>query len=248
MPETTTWESQTAVVAGGTGGLGSGVAEALARRKMRVLTLSRNAPAPGTAVREGIQHIVGDATDEVTAARVFDEIQPDLAVLCVGVQPLLRPLHLQTWETFSQAWEVDAKSAFVWLRNALLLPMKPGSHVIVVSSAAAIQGSVLSGGYAGAKRTQWFIAKYAALEAERMRLGLHIRCLLPMLTPTGIGKAAMAAYAARAGVSIDEFTKRFDPPVTPALMGQAVVDLHEDPAKWNQVAYKLDGHGLTAVA
>jgi short-subunit dehydrogenase len=126
--------------------------------------------------------------------------------------------------------------------------MKPGSHVIVVSSAAAIQGSVLSGGYAGAKRTQWFIAKYAALEAERMKLGLHIHCLLPMLTPTGIGKAAMAAYAARAGVSIDEFTKRFDPPVTPALMGQAVVDLHEDPAKWNQVAYKLDGHGLTAVA
>ena len=248
MPETTTWESQTAVVAGGTGSLGSGVAEALARRKMRVLTLSRNAPASGTPGGEGIQHLVGDAADETTVARVFDEIQPDLVVLCVGVSPLLRPLHLHTWETFSQVWEVDTKSTFVWLRNTLLLPMKPGGHVIVVSSAAAIQGSVLSGGYASAKRAQWFIAKYAALEVARRNLGLHIHCLLPMLNPNGIGKAAIAAYAGRAGVSTDEFAKRFGLPLTPALMGQAVVDLHEDPAKWNQVAYQIDGRGLTAVA
>jgi hypothetical protein len=47
---------------------------------------------------------------------------------------------------------------------------------------------VLSGGYAGAKRTQWFIAKYAALEAERRKLGIHIHCLLPMLTAVGIGQ------------------------------------------------------------
>jgi NAD(P)-dependent dehydrogenase (short-subunit alcohol dehydrogenase family) len=240
MAETTA--KQTAVVVGGTGGLGSGVTEALARRNIRVLTLSRSAPAPGAA-----EHIVGNAAEETTAARVLDEIRPDLVVLCAGVQPLLRPIHLHTWETFSEAWEVDAKSAFVWLRNALLLPAKSGTHIVVVSSAAALQGSPLSGGYAGAKRTQWLIAKYAALEAERLKLGIRIHCLLPVLTPNGIGQAAMKAYASRAGVSVEEFAKRFNPPVTPELMGQAVLDLHDDPAKSKQLAWQLDGKGLTAL-
>lgn len=158
MAENIAWESQTAVVAGGTGALGAGVVEALRGRKMRVLTLSRRAGASGG------EHIAGDASDEATAARVLDEIQPELVVLCAGVQPLLRPLQLHTWETFSEAWEVDAKSAFVWLRNALLLPMKPGSHIIVVSSAAALQGSP-------PKRTQWFMAKYAAMEAQQRKMG-----------------------------------------------------------------------------
>jgi NAD(P)-dependent dehydrogenase (short-subunit alcohol dehydrogenase family) len=232
---------------GGTGGLGSGVTEALAGRNMRVVTLSRSAPRHGAPVPGAAEHIVGNAAEESTAARVLDEIRPDLIVLCAGVQPLLRPIHLHTWETFAEPWEVDAKSAFVWLRNALLLPVKSGTHIIVVSSAAAIQGSPLSGGYAGAKRTQWLIAKYAALEVARLKLGIRIHCLLPVLTPNGIGLAAMKAYAARAGVSVEEFANRFSPPVTPALMGQAVLDLHDDPAKANQLAWQLDGRGLTAL-
>ena len=245
MPEITA--KQTAVVVGGTGGLGSGVTGALARRNMRVLTLSRSTPPQGAPAMGAVEHIVGNAAEEGTAAHVLDEIRPDLIVLCAGVQPLLRPIHLQTWETFSEAWEVDAKSAFVWLRNALLLPVKSGTHIIVVSSAAALQGSPLSGGYAGAKRTQWLIAKYAAMEAERMKLGIRIHCLLPVLTPNGIGQAAMKAYASRAGVGVEEFAKRFNPPVTPELMGQSVLDLHDDPAKSNQLAWQLDGRGLTAL-
>ena len=238
---------KTAVVVGGTGGLGSGVTEALAGRNMRVLTLSRSAPRSGTRAKGVVEHITGNAADEAAAAHVLDEIRPDLIVLCAGVQPLLRPIQLQTWETFSEAWEIDTKSAFVWLRNALLLPVKSGTHIIVVSSAAALQGSPLSGGYAGAKRTQWLIAKYAALEVGRLKLGIRIHCLLPVLTPNGIGQAAMKAYAARAGVSVEEFAKRFDPPVTPELMGQAVLDLHDDPAKSSQLAWQLDGRGLTAL-
>ncbi|HVX56400.1 MAG TPA: NAD-dependent epimerase/dehydratase family protein, partial [Candidatus Saccharimonadales bacterium] len=102
---------QTAFVAGGTGGLGSGVTEALVRRNMRVLTLSRSGPRRGgIPAGEGTQHMVGDVADEATAARVLDEIRPDLIVLCAGVQPLLRPIQLHTWETFSEAWEVDTKS------------------------------------------------------------------------------------------------------------------------------------------
>jgi NAD(P)-dependent dehydrogenase (short-subunit alcohol dehydrogenase family) len=249
MAEPTSSERQTAIVVGGSGGFGRGIVQALAAKTMRVVALARDAARLEAVAREaGVEHIAGDATEETTAARILQEWRPDLVVLCAGAKPFLRPLQLHTWETFALNWEVDTKSAFVWLRNALLLPMKPGSHMIVVSSGAAIHGSVLSGGYAGAKRTQWFMAKYAALEAERNKLGLRIQCLLPMLSQNGIGPAAIAAYAERAGVSEEDFAKRLGPPLTPAIIGQAVVDLHYNPGQWNQLAYEIGGGGLTPVS
>ena len=107
---------------------------------------------------------------------------------------------------------------------------------------------VSGGGYAGAKRTQWFMAKYASLEAERTKLGLRIQCLLPMLSQNGMGPAAIAAYAERAGIPQEEFAKRLGPPLTPAIIGQAVVDLHYNPGQWNQLAYQIGGDGLTPVS
>ena len=199
MAENTSAESQTAVVVGGSGGFGRGIIQALAANSMRVVALARDAGRLEAAAREaGVEHMTGDATEETTAARTLQELRPNLVVLCAGARPLLRPLHLHTWETFALNWEVDTKATFVWLRNALLAPMKPGSHIVIVSSGAAIHGSVLSGGYAGAKRTQWFMAKYASLEAERNKLGLRIQCLLPMLSQNGMGPAAIATLSARA--------------------------------------------------
>jgi NAD(P)-dependent dehydrogenase (short-subunit alcohol dehydrogenase family) len=249
VAENTKSELQTAVVVGGSGGFGRGIVQALAAKSMRVVAVARDAGRLEAVAKEaGVEYMTGDATEETTAAWILQERQPDLVVLCAGARPLLRPIHLHTWETFALNWEVDTKATFVWLRNALLLPMKPGSHIIIVSSAAAIHGSVLSGGYAGAKRTQWFMAKYALLEAERNKLGLRIQCLLPMLSPTGIGQAAINAYAERAGVSPAEFAKRFGKPLTPAIIGQAVVDMHYNPGQWNQVAYQIAGDGLTPVS
>jgi len=162
-----TFKSQTAIVTGGGRGLGAGIAQALAAAQMRTCSLGLGASRAETP---GVEQIVGDAADELTAARLLQELRPDLVVLCAGASPLLRPLHLHSWETFSLNWEVDAKATFVWLRNALLLPMKPGSHIIIISSMAAIGGSPLSGSYAGAKRMLWFMADYAAQEIARLKL------------------------------------------------------------------------------
>lgn len=95
----------------------------------------------------------------------------------------MRPLHHQTWETFSVNWHTDVKIAFIWLREALLQPLPPGSRVVVVSSGAAINGSPASGGYAGAKATQRFIAGYAQEEARRADLDISITTVLPRMTP-----------------------------------------------------------------
>src|SRR5258708_795747 len=197
-------QTRTAIVTGGSRGLGRGIVEALAAKGMRVLALARNEEPLATLTREvkGAVAIVGDAADDGLAERLMRDESPDLVVLCAGAAPPLLALHEQTWEGFCTNWNVDAKSTFVWLRHALRLPMKRGGHVVVISSGAAVQGSPVSGGYAPAKRAQWFMADYAATESERAKLGLRIHCVLPSLNPsTELGRPAIAAYAARAGMA-----------------------------------------------
>jgi NAD(P)-dependent dehydrogenase (short-subunit alcohol dehydrogenase family) len=76
-------------------------------------------------------------------------------------------------------------------------------RAIAISSGAAVNGSPLSGGYAGAKATIRFIASYAATESGRNAPGIRFTSVLPQLTPeTDLGAAGVAAYAARQGAGI----------------------------------------------
>jgi NAD(P)-dependent dehydrogenase (short-subunit alcohol dehydrogenase family) len=112
-------------------------------------------------------------------------------VLNAGAPPRMRPIQDHTWATFSRNWEVDVRQTFHWIRwirEALLLPLAPRSTVIAMSSGAVLNGSPLSGGYAGAKAAMRFITGYAAQESLRAGLGIRFVSLLPRLTPaTGLG-------------------------------------------------------------
>jgi len=79
--------------------------------------------------------------------------------------------------------EDRGRITFQWLREALLKPLRPGSRVVVVSSGAALRGSPLSGGYAGAKATQRFITAYAQEEANRAGLEITFTTVLPQFAP-----------------------------------------------------------------
>jgi NAD(P)-dependent dehydrogenase (short-subunit alcohol dehydrogenase family) len=164
-----------------------------------------------------------------------------------GRLPLPRPIHRQTWPTFSRNWHVDVQHVFNWIREALLLPLQPGSVVIAISSGTAVNGSPLSGGYAGAKATIRFIASYAADESGRNGLGIRFISVLPQLTPeTGPGAAGVAAYAARQGVGIPAFLDRLGPPLTPEQVGTAIVDIVTGSAD-DRDAYLLSATGLSPV-
>jgi NADP-dependent 3-hydroxy acid dehydrogenase YdfG len=191
---------------------------------------------------------VGDATDSAVAAALIDRHRPDVVALVAGATPRLAPIHEQSWEDFSANWQTDVRISFVWLREALTAPLRPGSRVIVMSSGAALQGSPLSGGYAGAKATQRLIAGYAADEARRAGLGIAVTAVLPKLTfETELGRPAVAAYAARAGMSEEEFRRQLGNVVTPASAGAAFVDLASRDAGELARAYSLTGDGLEAL-
>jgi 3-oxoacyl-[acyl-carrier protein] reductase len=121
--------------------------------------------------------------------------------------------------------------------------------VIVVSSGAAIGGSPLSGGYAGSKATQRFITAYAQDESKRAGLGITFTAVLPRFAPeTGVGQPAVRAYAARNGVSVEEFLRSqcqsSGPPVTPEIAGAALLELVAADAATVAPSYLLTGAGL----
>jgi len=190
----------TAIVTGASRGFGRGIAAALTEAGAQVVGVARD-PAALAEVRERLgaafTPVAADAADPVLAGQLIDAYQPGMLVLNAGAFPLPRPIQRHTWQTFSRNWEVDVQHAFHWVREALLRPLEPGSTVIAVSSGAALRGSPLSGGYAGAKATIRFLASYAADESRREGLGIRFISVLPDLTPeTGLGQAAVAAYAA----------------------------------------------------
>ena len=239
-----------ALVTGGSRGLGRGVVEALIARQTEVLAVARDASRLASLAQEtGARTEAVDVTDERAITRLVRDVQPHLLVLCAGATPEMRPIQLHSWRTFSENWETDTKATFAFLREALLLPFAPNTHVIVVSSGAALNGSPLSGGYAGAKRAQWFLADYAAKESARLGLGLRLHCLLPALSPrTDLGMKAITAYAAREGISATASIERMQAPLTPAIFGQAVVELFEHPDRYLELAYRVGGAGLATLA
>jgi NAD(P)-dependent dehydrogenase (short-subunit alcohol dehydrogenase family) len=235
----------TTLVVGASRGLGYGIAGALADAGSPVIAVSRTAHVPA---RTDIRTEVADAADTATAGLLLDRHDPGAVVLVAGASPPLRPLQDHTWETFSVNWHADVAIAFHWLREALLRPLRPGSRVIVVSSGAALAGSPLSGGYAGAKATQRLMTGYARDEAERAGLGITFTAVLPRLTPlTDLGRPAVRAYAARAGQSEEDYMRQQGEPLTPEGAGAAVIELLTADAATIAPAYLLTAAGLHQV-
>ena len=237
----------TAVIVGASRGLGRAIAQAFAEAGTPVVAVARTAPALAELAEDAgtIAVEVRDAADAAAVTTVLERHDPSTVVVVAGASPVLRPLQDQTWETFSVNWHADVRIAFEWLRASLLKPLRPGSRVIVISSGAAVGGSPLSGGYAGAKATQRFITAYAQEEADRGEMGISFTAVLPRMTPaTGLGHAAVQAYAARRGQSAQAFLERFGQPLTLKGAGAAVLELARRDVADLAPAYLLTGEGL----
>ena len=248
MTPRTDLANSTMMVVGASRGLGRGIATAFAEGGAPVIAVARSETALNELARavSGIHPEVADAGDPSVAGSLIDRYDPHTVVLVAGATPLHRPVQHHTWETFSTNWHTDVRIAFHWVREALLKPLRPGSSVIIVSSGAALgPGSPLSGGYAGAKATQRFIATYAQEEANRAGLDITFAALYPRLTPmTDLGRPAVEAHAARGGQTVEEYLKGFGAPLTPEIAGAGVVELVHADADAIGPAYLLTGAGL----
>jgi NAD(P)-dependent dehydrogenase (short-subunit alcohol dehydrogenase family) len=237
------------VVTGGSRGLGLGLVEALVAHGARVTVVARGADAlESVRARLGVATISADVTDESAAQRILAEVRPDILALNAGAKPRMGRLDQVSWADFTATWETDVKAGLYWLQAALNLPLKPGSRVLVGSSGAAQNGSPLSGGYAGAKRMLWIMAKYANGVSQQKDLGIRFQAIVPlqMVGGTGVGDAGAHAYARAMGIEPEAFLARFGAPMSPREFGEQVVSVLDDPQYAEGIAFGVKGDaGIT---
>ncbi|XUM21548.1 SDR family oxidoreductase [Bradyrhizobium oligotrophicum S58] len=244
-------KDKTIIVTGGSRGLGLGVVEALVDRGAKVTVVARGTEALNAiAARLGVATIAADVTDEAAAHRIVGDISPDILILNAGTTPHMDRLDRLTWRDFSVAWDTDVKAGLYWIQAALKLPLKPGSRVLVGSSGAAVGGSQMSGGYGGAKRMLWFMAKYANGVSQDDRLGIRFQAIVPrmMILGTGVGDTAAGAYAGAMGIAPEAFIARFGAPMPPRAFGDRIVSVLEDQRFADGVVFGLNGDdGVTVM-
>jgi NAD(P)-dependent dehydrogenase (short-subunit alcohol dehydrogenase family) len=244
-------KDKTVLVTGGSRGLGLGLVEALVDQGAKVTVVARgSADLAAVKRRLGVAVIPADVTDAEAAQRILRNIRPEVLVLNAGATPRMGRLDQLGWADFSAVWETDVKAGLYWLQAALNLPLAPGARVLVGSSGAARDGSPLSGGYAGAKRMLWFMAKYANGIAKQKELGIRFQAIVPLqiIGGTGVGDEASSAYARANGIEREAFLGRFGPALPPRQFGDYVVAVLDDPQYATGFAFGLKGDaGITVL-
>jgi NAD(P)-dependent dehydrogenase (short-subunit alcohol dehydrogenase family) len=242
-----------ALVIGAGSGVGRATVAALHGAGARVAAVARRREGLESlraALGDGVAIAQADATEPESAKRLLREFAPTLVVLAAGVRPHMAALDEQSWEAFSAPWNADARAAFHLLQAALTLPLRPGSCVVLVSSGTAIGGSPLSGGYAAAKRMQWWLAEYAQDISDRKGLGIRFLAVVPrqLIEGTDIGNAAAAAYGAQRGISAtDLFAQNWNVPLDAEKVAAAIVDGLRGAIAPGVTAVAVSGEGVAAL-
>jgi NAD(P)-dependent dehydrogenase (short-subunit alcohol dehydrogenase family) len=240
------------VVLGASRGLGRVIVGAVHGQGARVLAVARGRTdlEKLSLAFAGTRTLSLDVSEDYAPATVFEMLHPDVLVLCGGALPCVAPLQNQSWDQFSRNWDTDVKASFQFCRAALRAPLRPGAIVVLISSGAALGGSPVSGGYAGAKRTQMFIANYAQKESDRLGLRVRFIALAPMrvMPQTDLGRAAVAGYSRYLGMTPGEFIEGMDSPQTPEDVASAIVALAKGEGPHTGGSFIVSTKGVEAVS
>ena len=242
---------ESALVIGGGAGVGRATVLALAAAGTRVRAVGRQ-PAPLERVRQdasgpgAVSVSALDATDGPAMDRLIRDVDPDLVVVSAGARARLALVHEQSWESFSEPWNTDVKMSFQIGQSALRKPLRAGSRVILLSSGAGLGGSPLSGGYAGAKRTQMFLASYLQRSADAAKLGIRFVAVVPkqLLVGTELGMKAADAYAELAGVTREKYMERFPVPLGADGVAQAILKIAQGEVAREGTIIGVSGAGI----
>lgn len=229
-----TFPHKKALVIGGSRGVGRDLSVKLANTGVETISVARNRADLESLKAEVpvIETVAQNAADDGVAETLLADHAPDLLLLVGGYNPKMQSITELSWSDFSAAWQIDTKIAFQFTRAALLAPMRKGGAIVSFASGAAIGGSPLSGGYAGAKRMQHLVSNYGQWEADRRDLGLTFTTIYPkqLIAGTHIADQAATAYAEARSMSAEQFMSQWDKPLTPQIIGDQVMELLQQEA------------------
>ena len=158
--------SPTAVVTGGSGGIGRAVAAELRERGWEVVSLSR---------REGC-----DISDEAQVRGAFGRIERLDALINCAAQLIKRPILELTAEDWDAQLDAGLRGAFLCSREAFRLMWEDGGSIVMVSSLSGVAGAEKFPGMAAYVAAKSGLAGLAeALAVEGRPHGIRVNTISP---------------------------------------------------------------------
>lgn len=192
--------TESILILGATGGIGSAVARKAAARGARLVLAARDQARLDALVAE-----TGGSTlslDGTRADEVHGAVQQTMdlngaltgVVNCVG-SILLKPAHLTSEEEYRQTLALNLDSSFFLVKSAARAMMKSGGSIVLSTSAVARTGLFNHEAIAAAKAgIVGLMQSAAATYAQR---GVRVNCVAPGLVETPMSERLIANEAAR---------------------------------------------------
>jgi NAD(P)-dependent dehydrogenase (short-subunit alcohol dehydrogenase family) len=195
------FSGKVAAVAGGTGGLGRAVSQALLAEGAKVIVTYREQKELDTLTSEAggaassLRGVKVDVTDEVAVRDLFEKILVEdghIDILVNAVGAFAGGTNL--WETeakiFDQMLALNLRSGYILARAVVPLMLKQKSGVIVnVASKAAVDHGSGASAYAASKAAA--VALMDSLAAEVKGRGVRVNSILPSIIDTVANRKAM---------------------------------------------------------
>lgn len=213
-------ESKTALITGGTSGIGLATARLFLGEGARLLVTGRSAESIATArkiLTENTRIVDCDTGDLASidalmncAAEFLEKI--DVLFLNAAIAKAA-PIEQVTEADFDEIMSVNLKGVFFTIQKALPL-LAPGASIIVTTSIANRLGSPNFSAYAAAKGALRSLVQSLALELIGRSIRVNAICPGPIDTPMfeRLGLSKAAAQAKREATREKSPSKRFGSP------------------------------------
>ena len=242
------FQGETALVTGGTRGIGLAIVRALRRNGARVVAISKSKEQIDLFHKEFAEDPLAgaelvDVRDRAALEALRDRLgRLDILVPNAGVNTRMKAIDLPD-EPLREMLDTNLYGVFVTCQVfAPLLVKNPVSRVVVTSSISAIHGQDLRAAYAATKAGLSGLVRSLAIECGP--LGVNVNAVGPGIIETPLTRAYMDQFPERVATAIANTSLRRVG--TPEDVADVVVFLASDAARFitGQTLY-VDG-GLTA--
>jgi NAD(P)-dependent dehydrogenase (short-subunit alcohol dehydrogenase family) len=201
-----TFEGKTALVTGGTRGIGLATVRALRRKGAKVIAVTKSEDQIAVFHKEFAEDPLAsaelaDVRDRQSLEALRDRLQRlDILIPNAGVNTRVKALDLSD-EPLHEMFDTNLYGVFITCQVfAPLLFAQPGGRVVVTSSMAAIHGQDLRAAYAATKAGLSGLVR--ALAVEWGPLGVNVNAVGPGVIETPLTKAYMDQHPERVAAAI----------------------------------------------